>query len=191
MNTVRREPAKLRRDADGHVVCSCGCGRRPPKGRRRWFSAECVNGWRARNDPSFVRQKVFERDKGICAICGCDSAVEYRRWKEQMKEADRLAGWFLKVWRLPKSCQHDWRLLRLERRRIMDRWKPPGAWTDGRRTSWDADHIVPVVEGGGQCDLSNYRTLCHPCHKRVTAELAARRAAARRPMREEHPELNF
>jgi hypothetical protein len=24
---------------------------------------------------------------------------------------------------------------------------------------WQADHIVPVAEGGGECDLSNYRTL--------------------------------
>lgn len=50
----------------------------------------------------------------------------------------------------------------------------------GRSSGWDADHIVPVVEGGGQCGLENYRTLCHPCHKRATAELARRRAEARK-----------
>jgi 5-methylcytosine-specific restriction endonuclease McrA len=42
------------------------------------------------------------------------------------------------------------------------------------------DHIVPVVEGGGACGLENLRTLCKPCHKRVTAELAGRRAVAKR-----------
>lgn len=46
--------------------------------------------------------------------------------------------------------------------------------------TFDMDHRVPVVEGGGSCGLDNLRTLCRPCHKRVTAELAARRAAARR-----------
>lgn len=39
---------------------------------------------------------------------------------------------------------------------------------------WEMDHIVPVVEGGGSCDLSNLRTLCIPCHRKVTAALRAR-----------------
>jgi len=45
---------------------------------------------------------------------------------------------------------------------------------------WQADHIVPVIEGGGECGLDNYRTLCTACHKEETAALAGRRAAARR-----------
>lgn len=45
---------------------------------------------------------------------------------------------------------------------------------------FEMDHIVPVVEGGGACGLDNLRTLCRPCHRKVTAELAARRAEARR-----------
>jgi 5-methylcytosine-specific restriction endonuclease McrA len=44
-----------------------------------------------------------------------------------------------------------------------------------RRSSlWDADHIAPVAEGGGECDLSNIRTLCLKCHRKVTAELRQR-----------------
>ncbi|HJX65922.1 MAG TPA: HNH endonuclease, partial [Polyangia bacterium] len=49
---------------------------------------------------------------------------------------------------------------------------------------WEADHIVPVVEGGGasrEADpLANLRTLCRHCHKAETRALAARRAATRR-----------
>ena len=48
------------------------------------------------------------------------------------------------------------------------------------RSMWDADHIVPVVKGGGGCGLENYRTLCQPCHKGETAALAAARAAERK-----------
>ena len=52
-----------------------------------------------------------------------------------------------------------------------------GIDTQGR---WEADHIVPVVEGGGGCGLEGYRTLCIPCHRLVTRDLMARLAAARR-----------
>ena len=50
---------------------------------------------------------------------------------------------------------------------------------EGRRALWEADHVVPLVEGGPHT-LANMRTLCVPCHKRATAELAARRAAVRK-----------
>jgi len=44
---------------------------------------------------------------------------------------------------------------------------------------WQADHIVPVVEGGGECGLARFRTLCTACHRAETAALARRRAQAR------------
>ena len=47
-------------------------------------------------------------------------------------------------------------------------------------TTFDMDHTVPVCEGGGSCGLDGLRTLCRPCHRVVTAQLAARRAEARR-----------
>ena len=53
-------------------------------------------------------------------------------------------------------------------------------YNDLHRSPWDADHIVEVIEGGGECGLDNYQTLCCPCHKRKTADLAKRRAKARR-----------
>lgn len=43
---------------------------------------------------------------------------------------------------------------------------------------WQADHIVPLVEGGTH-DMENLRTLCVPCHKVETAALARRRAVGR------------
>lgn len=45
---------------------------------------------------------------------------------------------------------------------------------------WQADHIKPVIEGGGECGLENIRTLCTACHRAETAALAKRRAQARR-----------
>ena len=52
----------------------------------------------------------------------------------------------------------------------------PGWVARYRKSRWQADHIIPVVRGGGQCGLENYRTLCIPCHKTVTAKLARERA---------------
>ena len=45
-----------------------------------------------------------------------------------------------------------------------------------RKSWWEADHIVAVVEGGDS-SLDNMRTLCIPCHRTVTRELAMRRRA--------------
>jgi hypothetical protein len=36
---------------------------------------------------------------------------------------------------------------------------------------WQADHIIPVCDGGGIADLANLRTLCVPCHEQVTEQL--------------------
>ena len=38
---------------------------------------------------------------------------------------------------------------------------------------WEADHIVPVAEGGGETSLDNFQTLCVPCHKEKTRRQAA------------------
>ena len=34
--------------------------------------------------------------------------------------------------------------------------------------NWEADHIIPVSQGGGACGLDNYQTLCPDCHKEKT-----------------------
>ena len=46
---------------------------------------------------------------------------------------------------------------------------------------WDADHIVPLVEGGTNI-MENLRTLCLRCHRQETARLR-RRLAEREALR--------
>ncbi|OFW10750.1 MAG: hypothetical protein A3H96_04515 [Acidobacteria bacterium RIFCSPLOWO2_02_FULL_67_36] len=54
------------------------------------------------------------------------------------------------------------------------RARPPATDRAGRkrwraaRPLWEADHIVPVADGGGECGLDNYRLLCRACHLAVT-----------------------
>lgn len=115
-----------KRGPNGRRLCRwCGTEVKPP--RITFCSEACIHEWRLRTDPGYLRSQVFERDHGICAICGTDTTA-------------------------------------LEGERVGNRY---GAL-------WDADHIIPVAEGGGECDLSNIRTLCIPCHRKVTKELRER-----------------
>jgi 5-methylcytosine-specific restriction endonuclease McrA len=126
----------------GRALCRW-CNLEVPAGRRTFCSDWCVHEWRLRTDPGYLRDKVFERDRGVCAVCGKDTDSEWRHIR-------RLRG--------------------------LARQKALVAWGAGRRKSlWDADHILPVSEGGGECDLDNLRTLCLRCHRQATAELRARR----------------
>lgn len=42
------------------------------------------------------------------------------------------------------------------------------------RSLWEADHIVAIADGGGECDLDNVATLCLRCHSIKSAELRKR-----------------
>jgi len=130
-----------------------GCGSVVPAGRRTWCSDACVAENLVKLSPGEARAQVFKRDAGVCSQCGFDT--------EQAKRIfDRLSGkdgfavyqnrdvllFLLNHWRprkLPYSSTSD--VLRLPH-------------------LWEADHIVPVVEGGGSCSLDGLRTLCVRCH---------------------------
>lgn len=165
------------RDTEGRRICRW-CGKLVPKGRLSWCSQKCVDDYLVRNNAGHVRRLVFERDNGVCAICGVNAEELRARYRRLKKWADRIAH------RLSGSCFcHDHPTCAR-----VSRWRVGAGWPKNPcRDWWDADHIVPVCEGGGECGLENYRTLCVPCHKRVTAELASKRALERRTAKQ--PEL--
>ena len=205
MTNKRRESARRRHDPDGNVVCSCGCGRPIGKGRRSWHSQECVERWMIANSSHYVRAKLFQRDKGVCAECGVDAERAQARcevthvWHWVRKHDDFVHKWNVRHgWSVPvprdlmdrHRREFGWHSPRVqwavEKRRAA--MKAEG-WDISRRMSWwEADHIVPVVEGGGQCGLDNYRTLCIRCHRKATRELRARLAESRRKPKPTHHE---
>jgi 5-methylcytosine-specific restriction protein A len=128
---------------NGRHLCRW-CNLEVPKGRVTFCSDWCVEEWRVRTDPGYVREKVLQRARGICAVCGVDCLDAERRLK-RLRGAARL------------KASLDW-----------------GVRAGSRKSLWDADHIVPVAEGGGECDLANIRTLCLKCHRTATAELRKR-----------------
>lgn len=121
------------------------CSLEVPRGRFTFCSEYCVHEWKLRTQPAYLREQVFLRDKGRCATCHIDTLAAGRRLR-----ASRGAN----------------------RKILLAHW---GLKTRLRRTLWDADHILPVAEGGGECDLDNIRTLCLRCHRDATKQLRERR----------------
>lgn len=78
------------------------------------------------------------------------------------------------------GCVHEWCLRnspKYAREAVFDRDQGVCSFCqtkNSRKGAWQADHIIPVAEGGGECGLENFRTLCVPCHKIVTKELHSR-----------------
>jgi 5-methylcytosine-specific restriction enzyme A len=137
------EKSTLQTGPAGRVLCRW-CNLEVPARRFTFCSDWCVNEWRLRTDPGYLRDQVFQRDRGICAVCRVSTRDAYSELKRSRGNSHQrlLAHWGLK---------------RLSRKSL-----------------WDADHIVPVAEGGGECDLENIRTLCLICHYQATLELRSR-----------------
>ena len=120
------------------------CSIEVPRGRFTFCSEYCVHEWKLRSQPAYLREQVHLRDRGICAVCGTDAVAALRQLRRSRGS---------------------------RRQQLLQHW---GLRSLYRRSLWDADHIVPVSEGGGECDLDNIRTLCLRCHGAATAELRER-----------------
>ena len=133
----------ISRGPNGRGLCRW-CSLEVPGRRFTFCSDYCVHEWKLRSQPGYLREQIFERDRGVCAHCGLDTIKEHSRLKRARSSA---------------------------RQALMLHW---GLKTKIRKSLWDADHILPVAEGGGECDLDNIRTLCLRCHRSVTAQLRER-----------------
>jgi 5-methylcytosine-specific restriction endonuclease McrA len=81
------------------------------------------------------------------------------------------------------ACVHEWKIRSSPeyvrdqiKKRDKGRCRLCGVNVVRARLKWEADHILPVADGGGECGLDNYRLLCRPCHLRVTLEWRAARS---------------
>lgn len=142
----------MEKNDDGFVKCRwCGESVKPP--RRTMCSPECVHELMIRRSGKYLRDCTYKRDKGICCLCG----------KDTKKIAKTL-------WMYLNNNQLDEYHLLLKEENIKPKRK---LWKKKHGGGlWDADHIIPVKEGGGQCGLENIRTLCIKCHKIETKKLA-------------------
>jgi 5-methylcytosine-specific restriction endonuclease McrA len=118
-----------------------------PPGRRTFCGDACVETWKLKTDPSFLRSRVWKRDKGRCTQCGL-------KCKDLEKGLALLRDVLGRQGR-SKIYGEIRKALRIQ----------------SRHTLWDADHIRAVVDGGGECGLDNMQTLCLWCHRDKTATM--------------------
>lgn len=102
---------------------------------------------------------VQKRDRGVCAGCGLDTMALHRRIMDLKGNREAQATVLV---------ASGFRLtdLRFKRR--------------GLRPLWQADHTIPVIEGGGGVSWTALRTLCLICHREETRQLMIRRRAMRK-----------
>jgi 5-methylcytosine-specific restriction protein A len=156
---VHSQPRPL--GPNGEKLCF-NCRGPLPKGRAYNCCTKCSEEWRCKTSPGWMRHALLKRDHGICAGCGIDT-IALKAEYDAIRRIDEHG----RAWNDPAACSAF----------LKAHGIPYGR---GPSDFWDADHITPVVEGGGECDLSNLRTLCIPCHQKATKELAARLAGQRK-----------
>ncbi|KAL5009114.1 hypothetical protein ScPMuIL_014695 [Solemya velum] len=129
----------------------------------RFCSTACMDTYWMKTNSEYCRNKLQELEHGVCQLCNFDAQNFYRLVRDCVdlkKRADIIA----------KSKFHK---LKTSQKEQMAKHPVAGQF-------WHADHIKPVWEGGGQCDIDNLRTLCVICHQKVTAGQARKRANIRR-----------
>lgn len=139
---------------NGRLLCRwCGVETKPP--RIAWCSKACNDEFLIRFRPGSARHAVWRRDKGRCALCHLNCT----KLKSQLHRIKKRKGFkrFVQVVRVLGIAHYRY------------------------GTLWNADHVTPVVEGGGMCGLDNLRTLCLWCHRGETRKLNARRKQKKAP----------
>lgn len=117
------------------------------------------------------RARTHARDRGVCRSCGLDTGL-----------LERTLFHLIRYHSEPPHAGQDARAalvaLGWSRAQAMATVLPFAH--SGRLDAplWEADHVVPVCEGGND-DVGNARTLCVPCHSGETSALLTRRARQR------------
>jgi len=122
------------------------CGGLVVRPRRTFCGEACVHAYRMRSSAGYRRAALFEARGPMCEICSVDTCV---------------IGAALR--RSPERARAEYSL---SRARVSRPRRLRGA-------VFDADHIIPVFQGGGGCGLENLRLRGVP-RGRLVGRAAAR-----------------
>ena len=152
-------PSKLPKGPNGRPRCR-ECGQEVPQGRRTFCGDACVDRWKIKTNPQHVRSRLRARDHEVCRACRLDCG----KLAQLVETLGAMARPYGVTHAEPRMVIYDaWRALR------------SGLGLVTRSSLWDADHIVEVVNGGGECGIENFQTLCLWCHRDKTAGLRKRK----------------
>ena len=121
-----------------------------------YCSFECKKQMMLKTNGSYIRREIFKLEKGVCQICHRNMHELYCRIRRLQRNSIDFKNCFGTAFISTKAKK----LSIINDPKEGDFWQP--------------DHIVPVAEGGGECDMSNFRTLCTPCHINETKALHKR-----------------
>lgn len=133
-----------------------------------------------RVDPAKLRRQVYERDRGCCRYCGCDTEAINSAWRLVRAQNLHEHESRLELARKHGACDAaQWSqitrasalLLRVRFADIDARLKALGFTPNA--PLWHMHHIHALEEGGTN-DLSNLATACTRCHRPLTRELQGR-----------------
>lgn len=142
-------------------------------GRRAYCSDQCQIEVDIRTNAGAARRHVHDRDKAICAACGCDTDLLRRALGYAAQSASNAENYGNHRLYIHFRFHYHWTATAGVRELAMKL----GFNVHGH--FWEADHIVELADGGDG-GLANLQTLCVPCHKGKTARLAGERARKRR-----------
>lgn len=112
-----------------------------------------------RYQKGLVMAHIFPISEGVCA-CGCGQELPKSRKKWFSDECQ------LKAYLSFAIIKGDNKVIR---QAIFNRDKGFCCYCGVYSTHWAADHILPVHQGGGGCQLDNFQTLCPDCHTEKTS----------------------
>uniref|UniRef100_UPI00358EC9D4 DNA annealing helicase and endonuclease ZRANB3 isoform X2 n=1 Tax=Myxine glutinosa TaxID=7769 RepID=UPI00358EC9D4 len=118
----------------------------------RFCSEVCRQSFSLRAHGLEIRKVVCETEYGVCQACGLDAQDLFKR----VRDAPHT---------LRKELLQQSHMIHLPVKQLNDMVRHPYAGQ-----FWQADHVRPVWNGGGQCSLANLQTLCTPCHLKKTVK---------------------
>lgn len=139
------DPKDLPKGPNGRPLCRY-CSKETVPPRRTFCSETCVNNFKMQSSAGYIRGRVEERDRGVCANCRLDTHA-LKKVLYQVR-AERGFGAY---------------------QALLDQYKQKYGYDFAlQKHFWEADHVVAVCLGGGEATLANYQTLCVPCHRKKT-----------------------